>query len=90
MWQGFGQMTRRAAPADGVQQRDQAGRGIGNGAQAADAAAVERVRELIARLGLPTDAPAAMTPDEFRTLMGLDKKVLGGRLRLVLLRAIGS
>ena len=48
-----------------------------------------RVRDLIARLGLPTDAPAKMTPEQFRTLMGLDKKVLGGRLRL-LLRGIGD
>ncbi len=31
-----------------------------------------------------------MTPDGFRDLMGLDKKVKGGKLRLVLLRSIGE
>jgi 3-dehydroquinate synthase len=31
-----------------------------------------------------------MTPEDFRRLMARDKKVAGGRLRLVLLRAIGE
>jgi 3-dehydroquinate synthase len=52
------------------------------------AADSERVRQLIARAGLPcridSVAPAAALDH-----MKIDKKVLGGRLRLVLLQAIG-
>ena len=53
------------------------------------AADVERVRALLARAGLPLEAPrigAARALD----LMGMDKKVLAGRIRLVLLRRIGA
>ncbi|MDI3260120.1 MAG: 3-dehydroquinate synthase [Sinobacteraceae bacterium] len=49
-----------------------------------------RVRALVERAGLPTRAPAGMTPEDFRRLMAGDKKVAGGRLRLVLLRALGE
>jgi 3-dehydroquinate synthase len=54
-----------------------------------DAAQAERVRRLVERVGLPshigTVAPAAALEQ-----MRIDKKVLGGRLRLVLLRGIGD
>ena len=53
------------------------------------AADSERVRQLVARAGLPTRI-ASVSPSVVRDLMGLDKKVLGGRLRLVLLRRIGE
>lgn len=49
---------------------------------------VARLRELLLALRLPVDAPA-LGADRYATLMGRDKKVLGGRLRLVLLRALG-
>ena len=55
-----------------------------------DAGAVQRVIALVGRTGLPTRAPAGMTPEDFRSLMAHDKKVAGGRLRLVLLRALGE
>jgi 3-dehydroquinate synthase len=55
-----------------------------------DAAEFQRTCELLARLGLPTKAPAAVTATRMRELMGLDKKVRGGKLRLVLLRKIGG
>lgn len=45
---------------------------------------------LVERARLPIRSPAGMTPEDFRTLMGRDKKVAAGRLRLVLLRAIGE
>jgi 3-dehydroquinate synthase len=48
-----------------------------------------RVRRLVERAGLPTRI-AAVTPDSALDHMRIDKKVLGGRLRLVLLRAIGA
>ena len=49
----------------------------------------ERIRRLVARAGLPTRIPS-VSPNVARDLMGLDKKVLGGRLRLVLMRRIGE
>ncbi|MBV1787397.1 3-dehydroquinate synthase [Marinobacterium sp. D7] len=51
---------------------------------------VERVRNLIMAAGLPVEAPAEMTPEQFRQLMSVDKKVLDGRIRLVLMHAIGD
>ncbi|ULQ47855.1 3-dehydroquinate synthase [Flagellatimonas centrodinii] len=49
----------------------------------------ERARALIARAGLPVRPPPGMTPADFVDLMGHDKKVAGGQLRLVLLRSMG-
>lgn len=49
-----------------------------------------RAQALVQRAGLPVKPPQGMTPDDFRGLMSLDKKVAGGRIRLVLLRAIGE
>jgi 3-dehydroquinate synthase len=49
----------------------------------------ERVRRLIKRAGLPTRI-ASVSPAAALDHMALDKKVLGGRLRLVLLRRIGE
>jgi 3-dehydroquinate synthase len=54
-----------------------------------EAADVERVRALLARAALPVAAPrigAARALD----LMGMDKKVLAGRIRLVLMRKVGE
>lgn len=48
-----------------------------------------RVRALLAAAELPLQPPA-IAPDRFRELMAVDKKALGGRLRLVLLRALGE
>jgi 3-dehydroquinate synthase len=55
-----------------------------------EADAVARIRSLLERAGLPVRVPALMTVDRFLELMAVDKKVLDGRLRLVLLRAIGT
>jgi 3-dehydroquinate synthase len=54
------------------------------------AAEVDEARDLLQRAQLPVAAPEDMTADEFITLMSRDKKVVNGRLRLVLLRAIGE
>jgi 3-dehydroquinate synthase len=51
---------------------------------------LERATRLITRVGLPTSPPDGMTPQGFLDLMGHDKKVKGGKLRLVLLRSIGE
>ncbi len=48
----------------------------------------ERLERLLAALGLPT-APPPSDPARLLALMQLDKKNLGGRLRLILWRGIG-
>ncbi|HEY9150257.1 MAG TPA: 3-dehydroquinate synthase, partial [Gammaproteobacteria bacterium] len=42
------------------------------------------------RARLPVKAPPSMTEQQFLDLMAVDKKVLDGGLRLVLLKAIGE
>ena len=54
-----------------------------------DAAEVARVASLLARAGLPVAAPP-IGAGRALELMGLDKKVLAGRIRLVLLRRLGE
>jgi 3-dehydroquinate synthase len=51
---------------------------------------VARIKRLLLRAHLPVSAPASMTPTRFLELMSVDKKVLAGRLRLVLLKRIGE
>ncbi len=51
---------------------------------------VQRVAALLRAAGLPQRVPDGMTPTDFRDLMAVDKKNVDGRLRLVLLRALGS
>ena len=54
--------------------------------------ALERDRgiRLLRRAGLPVVPPSEMTPDDFLQHMAVDKKVLDGRLRLVLLKNLGG
>jgi 3-dehydroquinate synthase len=51
---------------------------------------VTELRELLLAIRLPVTAPGDMTPGQFLELMGRDKKVVDGRLRLVLLEQIGK
>ena len=53
------------------------------------AADVERVRTLLLRSGLPTVAPVIGAARALE-LMGMDKKVLAGRIRLVLVKQLGE
>jgi 3-dehydroquinate synthase len=53
------------------------------------AADVDRVRELLRRAGLPTSAPRIGARQALE-LMAMDKKVLAGRIRLVLLERLGA
>ncbi|MGA1696917.1 MAG: 3-dehydroquinate synthase family protein, partial [Arenicellales bacterium] len=55
-----------------------------------DASDVRRVEGLLDRANLPVRAPAVMSADDFRRHMAVDKKVTDGRIRLVLLEALGS
>ncbi|HHJ18935.1 MAG TPA: 3-dehydroquinate synthase [Gammaproteobacteria bacterium] len=54
------------------------------------AAEVTRTQRLIERARLPITPPASMTAQEFLDRMAVDKKVLDGQLRLVLLKSIGQ
>jgi len=53
------------------------------------AANVERLRKLLERAGLPTEA-RDLKPDTVLEHMRIDKKVKSGRIRLVLMRSIGG
>jgi 3-dehydroquinate synthase len=54
-----------------------------------DPGAVERIRQLFRRLQLPVSPPPA-EPGQFLAAMGMDKKVVAGQIRLVLLDEIGA
>ena len=55
-----------------------------------DAAEVAAAGELLRAMHLPVAPPPELAPHHFIDLMGRDKKALDGRLRLVLLAAIGE
>ncbi len=52
--------------------------------------AVARIRTLLQRARLPVEPPPHMGTADFLQHMAVDKKVIDGRLRLVLLRGIGQ
>lgn len=51
---------------------------------------LQRAIELIQRAGLPIAPPRAMTTEAFIQHMAVDKKVIDGHIRLVLLKACGT
>ena len=55
-----------------------------------DADQQERIRSLLLKAHLPVAPPAEISAGQFLELMSVDKKVLNGELRLVLLRDIGK
>ncbi|BCK86337.1 3-dehydroquinate synthase [Sideroxyarcus emersonii] len=50
---------------------------------------VMRVRKLFERAGLPVVAPR-LGAEKYQQLMGMDKKVAGGKIRFVLLKSLGQ
>lgn len=54
-----------------------------------DNQAVNRITSLLKRAKLPTDAPD-IGADKYQQLMGLDKKVSGGKIRFIVLNEIGQ
>jgi len=58
--------------------------------QRLDDTSLRRCIGLIGRAGLPTHGPSQLSTDRMYELMAIDKKVQDGRIRLVLLDAIGS
>lgn len=55
-----------------------------------DESDVARTRDLIQRANLPIDCPVELRGSKMRDLMAVDKKVLDGQLRLVLLKSLGN
>lgn len=55
-----------------------------------DAEVLRRGNALMVKAGLPISPPPAMNVAQFLQLMGRDKKVIDGRLRLVLLQGLGE
>jgi len=53
-------------------------------------AVLTRLRTMLEKAGLPTKAPEGISVDRFLELMGADKKVLDGALRLILLKQVGD
>jgi 3-dehydroquinate synthase len=51
-----------------------------------DRSILDRTRALLLAANLPVVPPPSMTAQQFRDLMAVDKKVLAGKLRLVLLK----
>ncbi|HEC29985.1 MAG TPA: 3-dehydroquinate synthase [Gammaproteobacteria bacterium] len=49
-----------------------------------------RIKSILLRASLPTGTPAELSAQQFLDLMSVDKKVLAGKLRFVLLKAIGK
>jgi 3-dehydroquinate synthase len=82
---GYGEWLHGEAVAVGMVLASDMSRRIG----AISAADFERVTRIIAKLDLPIAAPriGAQRALEY---MGIDKKVLGGKIRLVLLKALGE
>ena len=51
---------------------------------------VERVRDVLAAAALPVKGVADVNAPRLRALMSVDKKVMAGKLRLVLYRSLGE
>lgn len=81
---GYGEWLHGEAVAVGTMMAAELSRRLGW----LDAADVERIEALHRRAGLPVHGPD-LAAARYLDLMASDKKVEGGRLRLVLLRAIG-
>lgn len=55
-----------------------------------DLETVNRIARLLTEAGLPTRVPQGLSGERILATMGLDKKVVHGRLNAVLIRSIGS
>jgi 3-dehydroquinate synthase len=82
---GYGEWLHGEAVAMGMLQAADMSQRLGH----LSSADVTRVRELLHRAGLPLAAPPIGAARALE-LMGMDKKVLAGRIRLVLLRQLGQ
>ncbi len=83
---GYGEWLHGEAVAAGMVLAAELSRDLGW----IDDEAVERCRALIVAAHLPVKAPGEMDSEQFMALMAVDKKVLDGRLRLILMQALGQ
>lgn len=83
---GYGQWLHGEAVGAGMVMASELSRNIGWITDADH----QRVINLIARCHLPIAPPEGMHADAFMRYMALDKKVAAGKLKLVLLRALGE
>jgi len=81
---GYGSWLHGEAVAAGMVMAAELSARVG----ALDAAAVARVRALVARAGLPVEGPA-LAAARYLEFMAVDKKASAGRIRFVTLDAIG-
>jgi 3-dehydroquinate synthase len=81
---GYGVWLHGEAVGAGMVLAAEVSRHLGNLTEAD----VARLRVLVQRAGLPTEAPA-LGFDRWMALMGRDKKVVAGTIRFVLLEALG-
>lgn len=82
---GYGSWLHGEAVAAGMVLAADLSRRLG----AVSEADVERIEALIERAGLPGCAPSDLSTGRFIELMGVDKKVIDGRLRLITLAGLG-
>jgi 3-dehydroquinate synthase len=82
---GYGAWLHGEAVAAGMVMASELSQRIGN-IQKSD---VARVRDLLRRAGLPVAGPA-LSPDQMLELMAVDKKAAKGRVRFIVLEAIGK
>lgn len=84
--QGYGQWLHGEAVAAGMVMAADLSRRMGWLSETD----VQRTKALLQRAQLPVAGPEDMTSEQFLALMAVDKKVLDGQLRLVLLEKIGK
>ncbi|BBM01038.1 3-dehydroquinate synthase [Microbulbifer sp. GL-2] len=84
--QGYGRWLHGEAVAAGMVMALELSRLQGD----VDEVLLERVRSLLNKAQLPQQSPVDMTVDHFLKAMQVDKKVVDGKLRLVLLKALGD
>ena len=84
--QGYGNWLHGEAVATGMVMAAQLSARLGW----IDEAVVQRVVALLERANLPVLPPEGMESGHFLSLMSVDKKVIDGQLRLILLKSIGD
>ena len=83
---GYGQWLHGEAVATGMVMAAQMSQQMGW----LGADEVAYVRHILQRARLPVDPPAQMSGEDFARYMSVDKKVLDGTLRLVLMKSLGE
>ncbi|KXJ55436.1 3-dehydroquinate synthase [Neptuniibacter pectenicola] len=84
--QGYGEWLHGEAVGAGTMMAADMSYRLGN----ISAADVKRVKAILEAANLPIYPPESMSPERFIELMGVDKKVIDGSIRLVLLKDVGK